>query len=132
MIDRTTIKKGDRILQVPKNAGDNRNKPVQVQVASVGKKYITVQEIVGGEPFGPTMKFYNDEHAGMADWSGRRLFFGNLEEYQDWLADQKTAWDLYLKAQSKMWDGLGTRKLSAILKIIEAPTLEDALAEITP
>lgn len=132
MIDRTTLKKGDIILQVPSNAGDVRNNPVQVQVVGIGKKYITVQEIIGGEPLGQTMKFYNDEHAGRADWSGRRLFFGNLEEYQDWLAEQETARDLYLKAKSKLWDGLGTRKLSAILKIIEAPTLEDALAEITP
>lgn len=125
MIDRSELKKGDRVLAVgPGERHDN------VAVVSVGKKYIGVQ-LAGNEgPFGPVDKFINDVNMEQADWSARRLFLGTLEELKRAEAERDAAmevWDYICRKRSQstpLW------KLSAMKAVMDSPTLEEAECKI--
>jgi hypothetical protein len=62
------------------------------------------------------------------DYSSRRLFLGTEEEYEEFKTMEKKAKELYYEIERKISRNLGYEKLLAIKTIIEADSLDDALA----
>lgn len=133
MIDRNCLKKGDKVLIVNSDyLGRREEKPEEVYVTTLGKKYIGVQsKDFNGEFYGVVKKFYNDEHMGMTEWGQKRLFLGTVEEYEQEKELRKKTRDLYLSVYSKVDERLGYEKLEAIKTIIESDSVSDAIDKIS-
>jgi hypothetical protein len=67
---------------------------------------------------------------GLKDWGQWKLFLGTKEEYQQELENQKKCSSLCREISNKLNLDLGYEKLSAINTIIEADSLDYALAEM--
>lgn len=128
MIKREDLKKGDTVLIVP-NYDYTRDGIVDtVEVVSIGPKYISVAtKWVDGTYFLPK-KFHNDERMSEKDYSSKRLFLGTEEEYEEFKTQEKKARELYREVERKFDRNLPYEKLSAINTIIDADSLDDALA----
>ena len=133
MIDRNCLKKGDKVLIINSDFIRTRDeKPEEVYVTTLGKKYIGVQpKDSDGKIYGAVNKFYNDERMGMTDWGQKRLFLGTVEEYEQAKKFAKKARDLYLSVHCKMSENLGWEKLEAIKTIIESDSVSDAIDKIS-
>ena len=130
MIKREDLKKGDHVLEVASFYSQrDSNHITELVVVSIGSKYIGCQQVYsGGEVGGSVRKYSNDERMGLKDWGQWKLFLGTKEEYQQELENQKKCSDLYREISNKLNRDLGYEKLSAINTIIDADTLDDALA----
>ena len=133
MIDRNCLKKGDKVLIVNSDyLGRREEKPEEVYVTTLGKKYIGVQsKDFEGKLYGPVEKFYNDERMGKAEWGQKRLFLGTVEEYEQEKELRKKTHDMYLSVYSKVGEHLGYEKLEAIKTIIESGSVADAIDKIS-
>ena len=133
MIDRNCLKKGDKVLIVNSDYLRTREeKPEEVYVTTLGKKYIGVQsKDFEGKLYGPVEKFYNDERMGKAEWGQKRLFLGTIEEYEQEKELAKKTHDMYLYVNCKVSETLGWEKLEAIKAIIESDSVADAMDKIS-
>lgn len=133
MIARNCLKKGDKVLIVNSDyLGRREEKPEEVYVTTLGKKYIGVQsKDFEGKLYGPVEKFYNDERMGKAEWGQKRLFLGTVEEYEQEKELAKKTHDLYLSVYCKIGETLGYEKLEAIKAIIESNSVADAIDKIS-
>lgn len=130
MIKRENLKKGDQILIVP-NADYTRDTSIsKVEVTAIGPKFITVALKWDDGHYSIPSKFYNDEHMYEKDYSSRRLFLGTQEEYEEFKTMEKKAKELYRELERKFDRNLPYEKLVAIKTIIEADSLDLALAEM--
>lgn len=130
MIKRENLKKGDMVLIVPNNEYTRDTSVSKVNVIAIGPKFITVAVKRDDGHYSPTYKFYNDERMSEKDYSSRRLFLGTQEEYDEFKNEEKKAKELYYEIDRKVSKNLGYEKLLAIKTIIEADSLDDALAEM--
>ncbi len=130
MIKRENLKKGDTVLIVP-NADYTRDTSVsKVEVTAIGHKFITVAtKWQDGTYFSPE-KFYNDERMTQKDYISRRLFLGTKEEYEEFKTMEKKAKELYREIEKKFNRNIPYEKLLVIKTIIEADSVDDALAEM--
>jgi hypothetical protein len=128
MIKREDLKKGDTVLIVPNSDYTRDNFVHPVEVVGIGPKYISVATKWCDGTYLPTEKFYNDEHMFKKDYSSRRLFLGTEEEYEEFKKQEKEAKELYYEIERKINRNLPYEKLSAIKTIIEADSLDIALA----
>ena len=129
MIKREDLKKGDHVLEITSSYSprdiDNISELV---VVSIGSKYIGCQHVYDGEALGSIRKYNNDERMGLKDWGQWKLFLGTKEEYLQKLEEQKKCNDLYYEINQAFHRDLDYEKLSAIKTIIEADSLDNALA----
>ena len=131
MIKREDLKKGDHVLEVASFYSQRDSVHItELVVVSIGPKYIGCQYVYDGEALGSIRKYNNDERMGMKDWSQWKLFLGTKEEYQQELENQKKCSGLYCEISNKLNRDLEYEKLSAIKTIIEANSLDDALAKM--
>ena len=130
MIKREDLKKGDTVLIVPNSDYTRDNFIHPVEVISIGPKYISVATKWNDGTYFPAEKFYNDDRMSEKDYSTRRLFLGTQEEYEEFKKKEKESRELYREIERKFDRNLPYEKLLAIKTIIEADTLDDALAEM--
>lgn len=130
MIKRENLKKGDTVLIVPNTDYTRDTSVSQVEVISIGPKFITVAVKRDGGDYSISNKFYNNEHMTEKDYISRRLFLGTQEEYEDFKNTEKKAKELYLELERKFSRNLGYDKLKAIKTIIEADDLYDAICHL--
>jgi hypothetical protein len=130
MIKREDLKKGDTVLIVPNSDYTRDNFVHPVEVVGIGPKYISVATKWCDGTYLPTEKFYNDDRMFEKDYSSRRLFHGTEEEYEEFKVMEKKAKELYYEIEKKFNRNLPYEKLSAIKTIIEADSLDDALAKM--
>lgn len=131
MIKRENLKKGDHVLQVATSyAPRDTNHATEMIVVSIGSKYIGCQAIYNGEPFGQVKKYHNDEYMGMTEWSQWKLFLGTKEEYLQEVENRKKCNELRREVDRKIGSVLDYEKLLAIKTIIEADSVDDALAKM--
>lgn len=131
MIKREDLKKGDHVLEITSSySSRDIDKISELVVVSIGSKYIVCQYVYDGEAFGAIRKYSNDERMGLKDWSQWKLFLGTKEEYLQKLEERKKCNDLYYEIDQMFHRDLGYEKLSAIKTIIEADSLDDALAKM--
>jgi hypothetical protein len=130
MIKRENLKKGDTVLIVPNSDYTRDNFVHPVEVVGIGPKYISVATKWCDGTYLPTEKFYNDDRMFEKDYSSRRLFLGTEEEYEEFKVMEKKAKELYYEIEKKFNRNLPYEKLSAIKTIIEADSLDDALAKM--
>jgi hypothetical protein len=130
MIKREDLKKGDTVLIVPNSDYTRDNFVHPVEVVGIGPKYISVATKWCDGTYLPTEKFYNDDRMFEKDYSSRRLFLGTEEEYEEFKVMEKKAKELYYEIEKKFNRNLPYEKLSAIKTIIEADSLDDALAKM--
>lgn len=130
MIKREDLKKGDHVLEVASFYSQRDSDHItELVVVSVGSKYIGCRQVYSdGEVGGSVRKYSNDERMGMKDWGQWKLFLGTKEEYQQELETQKKCFSLWCEISNKLNKNLGYDKLSAINTIIDADSLDDALA----
>jgi len=131
MIKREDLKKGDHVLEIvssyiPRDI-DNISELV---VVSIGPKYIGCQPIHNGETYGQVQKYNNDEQMGKKDWGQWKLFLGTKDEYLQEVENQKKCKELYREIDNGLYAGLGYEKLMAIKTIIEADSIDDAMAKM--
>lgn len=128
MIKREDLKKGDQILMVP-NSDYTRDTSInKVEIVSIGQKFITVAVKWDDGQYGITHKFYNDDRMSEKDYPSRRLFLGTEEEYEEAKKLEKKARELYNEITKTPFRDIGYEKLLAIKTIIEADSVDDALA----
>lgn len=128
MIKREDLKKGDTVLIVP-NYDYTRDGIVDtVEVVSIGPKYISVATKWADGTYFLPKKFHNDKRMSEKDYSSKRLFLGTEEEYEEFKALEKKARELYHEVEKKFDRNLPYEKLLAINTIIDADSLDDALA----
>ena len=130
MIKREDLKKGDMILIVPNSDYTRDTSVSKANVIAIGPKFITVAVNWGDGNYSAPNKFYNDERMLEKDYSSRRLFLGTEEEYEKYKNDEKKAKELYYEIERKVSRSLGYEKLLAIKTIIEADSVDEALAEM--
>jgi hypothetical protein len=130
MIKRKDLKKGDTVLTVPNSDYTRDNFICPVEVVGIGPKYISVAAKCNDGTYSPAEKFHNDEHMTKKDYSSKRLFLGTEEEYEEFKTMEKKAKELYYKIERQISRNLPYEKLSAINTIIEADSLDDALAKM--
>lgn len=130
MIKRENLKKGDAVLIVPNSDYTRDNSIHPVEVVAIGLKYITVATKWNDGTYSRTEKFYNNEQMSEKDYSSRRLFLGTEEEYEEYKAMEKKARELYREIERKISGNLPYEKLSAIMTIIEADSVDDAMAKM--
>lgn len=130
MIKRENLKKGDTVLIIPDPDYTRDNFIHPAEVVGIGPKYISVATKWVDGSYLPAEKFYNSERMCEKDYSYRRLFLGTEEEYEEFKKQEKEAKELYYKIERKIGRNLPYEKLSAINTIIEADSLDDALAEM--
>ncbi|MBQ2175584.1 MAG: hypothetical protein II453_11155 [Alphaproteobacteria bacterium] len=131
MIDRKQLKKGDHVLEIASSYGSrSADQVTELVVVSIGPKYISCQRSYDGEAFGSIRKYHNDEHMGLQDWGQWKLFLGTKEEYMQKLEEQKECSGLYYEIDQMFHRDLGYDKLMAIKTIIEADSLDEALAKM--
>ena len=130
MIKREDLKKGDTVLIVPNSDYTRDNFVHPVEVVSIGPKYISVATKWDDGTYLPAEKFYNDDRMSQKDYSSRRLFLGTKEEYEEFKAMEKKAKELYYEINNSLNRNLPYEKLLAIKTIIEADSLDDALAKM--
>ena len=132
MIKRENLKKGDHVLEVGSFYSQRDSDHItELVVVSIGPKYIGCRQVYSdGEVAGSIKKYSNDERMGMKDWVQWKLFLGTKEEYQQELENKKKCSSLYREISNKLNQDLGYEKLSAINTIIEADSLDDALAKM--
>ena len=131
MIKREDLKKGDTVLIVPNSDYTRDNFVHPVEVVSIGPKYISVATKWDDGTYLPAEKFYNDDRMSQKDYSSRRLFLGTKEEYEEFKAMEKKAKELYYEINNSLNRNLPYEKLLAIKTIIEADSLDEALAELS-
>lgn len=133
MIDRNCLKKGDKVLIVNVDyLGTRDEKPDEVYVTTLGKKYIGVQhKNRDGEFCGIVMKFYNDNLMEMTEWGMKCLFLGTVEEYEQEKELAAKTRELYHTVYCKINESLGHEKLEAIKAIIESGSVADAIDKIS-
>ena len=130
MIKKEDLKKGDMILIVP-NSDYTRNTSVsKAEVIAIGSKFITVAVKWDDGHYGISSKFYNDDRMSEKDYSSRRLFLGTEEEYEESKKLEKKARELYYEINETSFRDIGYDKLKAIKTIIEADSLDNALAKM--
>ncbi len=131
MIKRENLKKGDHVLEIATSyAPRDINHATEMIVVSIGSKYIGCQSIYNGETYGQVKKYHNDEHMGLKDWAQWKLFLGTNEEYLQEVENQKKCNELRREVENKIDSILDYEKLKAIKTIIEADSLDYALAEM--
>lgn len=131
MIKREDLKKGDHVLEIvssysPRDIDDIS----ELVVVSIGSKYIGCQHIHNGETYGQVQKYNNDEQMGKKDWGQWKLFLGTKDEYLQEVENQKKCKELYREIDNGLYAGLGYEKLMAIKTIIEADSIDDAMAKM--
>ena len=131
MIKREDLKKGDTVLIVPNSDYTRDNFIHPVEVVGIGPKYISVATKWDDGTYLPAEKFYNDDRMSQKDYSSRRLFLGTKEEYEEFKAMEKKAKELYYEINNSLNRNLPYEKLLAIKTIIEADSLDEALAELS-
>lgn len=133
MIKREDLKKGDHVLEVKNNWGgtDVTYDTSELVVVSIGKQYFSCQHVDSkGNAYGNVKKYHKVGNMCLKDWSQWKLFLGTREEYIQELENRKKCNDLYRQLDQSLHRDLGYEKLKAIKTIIEADTLDDALAEM--
>ena len=130
MIKRENLKKGDIILIVPNSDYTRDTSISKVEITAIGPKFITVAVKWDDGRYGNSSKFYNDDRMSEKDYSSRRLFLGTQEEYEKKKKKEKEARELYREIERKFDRNLPYEKLLAIKTIIEADSLDNALAEM--
>ena len=131
MIKREKLKKGDHVLEITSSySSRDIDKINELVVVSIGSKYISCQHVYDGEAFGPIRKYNNDERMGLKDWGQWKLFLGTKDEYLQEIENQKKCTELYREINNKLHSSLGYEKLLAIKTIIEADSLDNALAKM--
>ena len=96
------LKKGDTVVLY--NSFDDRTRPFEVPVKSVGKKWITVINSDKFDPMG------NGEY-------GWKLFPGSMEEYNYWVETKNIAKTIYSDLFSKIYR-LSREELAIIEQMI--------------
>jgi hypothetical protein len=96
------LKKGDTVVVY--NNIDNRSRPFEIPIKSIGKKWITV---ISSDKF---------DCMGYGDY-GWSLFPGNMEEYNQWVETKKIAKNIYNDLSSKIYR-LSIEELAIIEKMI--------------
>lgn len=130
MIKRENLKKGDQILIVPNSDYTRDTSISKVEIIAIGPKFITVAVKWDDGSYGNSYKFYNDDRMSEKDYASRRLFLGTEEEYEEFKKKEKEARELYREIERKFHRNLPYEKLLAIKTIIEADSLDNALAEM--
>lgn len=130
MIDRKQLKKGDTVLIVPNSDYTRDTSISKVEVTAIGPKFITVALKWDDGHYSIPYKFYNDEHMSEKDYSSRRLFLGTEEEYEEFKTMEKKAKELYYEIKNSLNRSIPYEKLLAIKTIIDADSLDDALAKM--
>ena len=130
MIKRENLKKGDPVLIVPNSDYTRDTSISKVEVTAIGPKFITVATKWDDGHYGITSKFYNDDRMFEKDYSSRRLFLGTEEEYEEFKTTEKKVKELYYEINNSLNRNLPYEKLLAIKTIIEADSLDDALARM--
>lgn len=128
MIDRKQLKKGDTVLIVPNSDYTRDTSISKVEVTAIGPKFITVALKWDDGHYSISHKFYNDERMSEKDYSTRRLFLGTEEEYEEFKNMEKKAKELYYEINNSLNRNIPYEKLLAIKTIIDADSLDDALA----
>lgn len=128
MIKRENLKKGDPVLIVPNSDYTRDNSISKVEVTAIGPKFITVATKWDDGHYGISYKFHNDDRMCEKDYSSRRLFLGTEEEYEEFKTTEKKVKELYYEINNSLNRNLPYEKLLAIKTIIEADSLDDALA----
>jgi hypothetical protein len=130
MIKRENLKKGDTILIVPNSDYTRDNSVSKVEITAIGPKYITVATKWDDGHYGISTKFHNDNNMSEKDYSSRRLFLGTEEEYEETKKLEKITKELYYEINSSLNRNLPYEKLLAIKTIIEADSVDDAMAKM--
>ena len=130
MIKRENLKKGDIVLIVPNTDYTRDTSVSKVEVTAIGPKFITVATKWDDGHYSSSVKFCNNEHMSEKDYSSRRLFLGTEEEYEKSKYEEKKAKELYLEIDRMFDRSLSYEKLLAIKTIIEADSVDEALAEM--
>jgi hypothetical protein len=130
MIKREDLKKGDIVLIVPNSDYTRDNFIHPVEVVGIGPKYISVATKWNDGTYFPAGKFYNNDRMSEKDYSSRRLFLGTPEEYEEFKKMEKKAKELYYQLERKFDRNLPYDKLLFIKAIIEADSVDEALAEM--
>lgn len=130
MIKRENLKKGDTVLIVPNSDYTRDTSISKVEITAIGPKFITVAVKWDDGSYGNSYKFYNDDRMSEKDYASRRLFLGTEEEYEEFKKKEKEARELYREIERKFHRNLPYEKLLAIKTIIEADSLDNALAEM--
>ena len=128
MIKRENLKKGDTVLIVPNSDYTRDNSVSKVEITAIGPKFITVATKWDDGHYGISTKFHNDNNMSEKDYSSRRLFLGTEEEYEEFKTTEKKVKELYYEINNSLNRNLPYEKLLAIKTIIEADSLDDALA----
>lgn len=128
MIKRENLKKGDPVLIVPNSDYTRDNSISKVEVTAIGPKFITVATKWDDGHYGISYKFHNDDRMCEKDYLSRRLFLGTEEEYEEFKTTEKKVKELYYEINNSLNRNLPYEKLLAIKTIIEADSLDDALA----
>ena len=128
MIKRENLKKGDPVLIVPNSDYTRDTSISKVEVTAIGPKFITVATKWDDGHYSIPYKFYNDDNMSEKDYSSRRLFLGTEEEYEEFKTTEKKVKELYYEINNSLSRNLPYEKLLAIKTIIEADSLDDALA----
>lgn len=130
MIKRESLKKGDTVLVVPNSDYTRDTSVSKVEITAIGPKYITVATKWDDGHYGIPSKFHNDDRMSEKDYSSRRLFLGTEEEYEESKKLEKEAKELYYEITKTPFRDIGYDKLKAIKTIIEADSVDEALAEM--
>ena len=130
MIKRENLRKGDTVLIVPNSDYTRDTSISKVEVTAIGPKFITVAFKWDDGQYSIPYKFYNDDNMSEKDYSSRRLFLGTEEEYEEFKTMEKKAKELYREIEKKFGRNIPYEKLLAIKTIIDADSLDDALAEM--
>ena len=96
------LKKGDTVVVY--NDIDDRTRPFENPIKSIGKKWITV---INSDKFDPM---------GNGNY-GWKLFPGNMEEYNQWVETKEIAKNIYNDLSSKIFR-LSREELAIIEKMI--------------
>lgn len=128
MIKRENLKKGDTVLVVPNSDYTRDTSVSKVEITAIGPKYITVATKWDDGHYGLPSKFHNDDRMSEKDYSSRRLFLGTQEEYEEFKNTEKKAKELYYEITKTPFKDIGYDKLLAIKTIIEADSVDEALA----
>ena len=99
------LKKGDTVVLY--NIFDNRTRPFEIPIKSIGKKCITTASNSYAAKFDPM-------GSGSYGWS---LFPGNMEEYNQWVETKKIAKNIYNDLFNKIYR-LSREELAIIEKMI--------------
>ena len=129
MKDRSELKKGDIVLDVPNDIYSRDTSIYDMQVVSIGPKYITAATIWKDGSLSGGQKYNNDEWMCLKEWASRKLFLGTREEYEVSKKEEAEAREICRETINKIGYSIGLEKLRLIKNIVETDDLRETLVD---